>query len=266
MPTWRNPIGEDVQRRPGQTRQRPRSRERGPSTAATVRSAWRRVLADAGEGEGTAERCRDATPCNHLITKTSIRITNLGYSPLRAAPPRARLLDLDATRLLTLWSTRTQHSVNLPPYPVQPRSTAPSRLAAPNFDSVMASLLNSIKSAFVNQAPNLPRYITAAEAVEIDQWLMGGPEKGAFSIDQVRTLARSSPPAATLAHWRLFRTAHGTRRLVGCSSSRGTLPARPAGRSGRERDQAEADKRARLGLLRTGEPGRGWTRGSEAPL
>lgn len=63
----------------------------------------------------------------------------------------------------------------------------------------MTSLLNSIKSAFVNQAPNLPRYITAAEAVEIDQWLMGGPEKGAFSIDQLMELAGLSVAQALAA-------------------------------------------------------------------
>jgi hypothetical protein len=102
-----------------------------------------------------------------------------------------------ATHLLTFRALDSSTRSVYRPTPVKPRSTAPSRLAAPIFlVSVMASLLNSIKSAFVNQAPNLPRYITAAEAVEIDQWLMGGPEKGAFSIDQVRSLASlTSQPA-----------------------------------------------------------------------
>lgn len=196
------------------------------------------------------------------------RVNNFGLQFSRLRGPTSRE-SLSGCKLcyarIHVWSTRTRHSVNVCPAPASLARSPPPRLAAPNLYSVMTSLLNSIKSAFVNQAPNLPRYITAAEAVEIDQWLMGGPEKGAFSIDQVRSLPCSltSPPADSLK-W--FRTAHGARRIVGCSSSRGALPARPAGGSGRERDQAETDKRARPGLLRTGQPGRRRTRRGEAPL
>lgn len=55
----------------------------------------------------------------------------------------------------------------------------------------MAALLKSLKGALTAQSQSFPRYISAAEAVEIDQWLMG--EDGAFSIDQVRVIPPESP-------------------------------------------------------------------------
>ncbi|POY72604.1 hypothetical protein BMF94_4432 [Rhodotorula taiwanensis] len=59
------------------------------------------------------------------------------------------------------------------------------------------NLLNSIKSAFTGSSSTIPRYINAAEAVEIDQWLMG--EEGAFTIDQLMELAGLSVAQALAA-------------------------------------------------------------------
>ncbi|BGP54316.1 hypothetical protein JCM8202_000748 [Rhodotorula sphaerocarpa] len=61
----------------------------------------------------------------------------------------------------------------------------------------MAALLNSLKGALTAQSQSFPRYISAAEAVEIDQWLMG--EDGAFSIDQLMELAGLSVAQALAA-------------------------------------------------------------------
>ena len=55
----------------------------------------------------------------------------------------------------------------------------------------MSGLLSSIAGAFRSPAPRQPRYINAEDAVAIDGWLMGGVDKGAFSLDQVRLLSPS---------------------------------------------------------------------------
>ncbi|BGP38384.1 hypothetical protein JCM10450v2_002331 [Rhodotorula kratochvilovae] len=63
----------------------------------------------------------------------------------------------------------------------------------------MSGLLSSIAGAFRAPAPRQPRYIGADDAVAIDGWLMGGDDKGAFSLDQLMELAGLSV-AQAVAH------------------------------------------------------------------
>ncbi|TNY20852.1 YjeF N-terminal domain-containing protein [Rhodotorula diobovata] len=53
----------------------------------------------------------------------------------------------------------------------------------------MSGLLSSIAGAFRAPGPRQPRYIGAEDAALIDGWLMGGDDKGAFSLDQLMELA-----------------------------------------------------------------------------
>ncbi|GAA5834894.1 hypothetical protein JCM9279_007140 [Rhodotorula babjevae] len=80
----------------------------------------------------------------------------------------------------------------------------------------MSGLLSSIAGAFRSPAPRQPRYINAEDAVAIDGWLMGGVDKGAFSLDQLMELAGLSVAQAVAQLYplgpRLDKDANGVKR------------------------------------------------------
>lgn len=203
--------------------------------------------------------------CNHSITKVSIRITHLGYSLCSARPHLARVARLRYT-LAYVQSARFKHSVSLPPNACQASIHRHLPTRCSHLSGLRHGLVAQLDQERVCQPSTEPAQVHHGCRGSRDRSVAHGRSQRAPSRSIRCAHSRHLPASQPADNLKWLRAAHGTRRVVGRPSSRGTLPARPAGRSGRERDQAEADKRARLGLLRTGEPGRRRTRRGEAPL